>query len=127
MLKAELEDAYTALQQEHEGLLLKVVKHAAMAAYEHDLCTVVEETLKQAGIPVPDVEFTLTEKRVVRFKMGAVEAHRFGLFDRYHDESDRATRIKEALEDEGMGEYVVDEESSGTVFEVTKNPLENVA
>lgn len=89
MLKAELQEAYDALLAERAEFNSRLIKAAGEAAYEHDLCKVLDETLAKVGIDVPTVEVVVESATVYRIPMTV--AYRIGLLAEDND-------LKEAAE-----------------------------
>lgn len=81
--KAELQDKYDALLAEHEGMKDRLLTVAYEAAYEHDLCKVLDETLAKVGIEVPEVEVIVESATV--YKIPLTVAHRVGFLDESND------------------------------------------
>lgn len=81
--KAELQEKYDyalarieRMKQDEREFKSRLVTIAAEAAYDHDLCEVLEETLDKIGVEVPDVEVIVQTETL--YKMSLIEAHRLG-------------------------------------------------
>lgn len=95
MLKAELQEKYNTLKAEHDGFIDKIITVAGNAAYDHELCHVLEETFKTMGIPVPARTVTVTETKT--YTLPGFEAFRLGLNSEDTSESERLTEVKEVM------------------------------
>lgn len=91
--KAELQERYDDLAREVEALKRadrefreRIVTVAAKAAYDHDLCEVLDDTLSEIGLDVPDVEIVV--ETTTLYKMNLIEAHRLGFLDSDNDLKD---------------------------------------
>lgn len=129
--KAELQKKYDALSaqyetisQAHGDLLNKIIWHAGEAAAVHDLCTEVEATFESAGIDVPDLEVTLIESVERRFKIGAIEAHRLGLYDKTMSPNEKRDSIIDAEKWSGLN--AVEETRGQVTLRIDSDPFADV-
>lgn len=121
--KAEIEVENARLKGELDSLKDNIVHIAGRAAYEHDLCHVLEDTLQEVGIGLPEpVRFTVTKKverwEEVTYEVPLLEAYRYGLGD-HDDLSDVIADIEAQVTDRWGNvfdewEVARDEGSEGT-------------
>ena len=98
--KAELQEKYDDAQREIARLIKRdeefrsdVVLAASQAAFEHDLCKVLDETLAKCGIEVPTVEVIVESATVYRIPLTV--ASRVGFLD---ESTDLKATVESALE-----------------------------
>lgn len=90
MTKAELQMKHDALKAEVEALREadrefrnRILNVASKAAYDHELCHVLDETLAEIGIDVPTVEIVVESATVYRLPL--TDVHRAGFLDPNND------------------------------------------
>lgn len=112
MTKAELQTEYDALKAKHEGLLSRITDVAGTAAREHDLCHVLEETLGELGIDVPNITVQVQRTVTEKYTIPGIEAYRYGFKGSdVTTEEDLARAVYEGRAWGGLEDFLSDEVS----------------
>lgn len=119
MTKAQLQEAYDYLRDEHDRLCEQIIEIAGEAVWKHDLCEEMEESVRRLGIHVPDTIVTVTKTVVERYRLPGFTAARHGLLDSGMSDIEKAQEVREMVQYGSFSDYLSASQTDANSVTVT--------